>query len=86
VAVYVTMNTKLTLRLDEDLIRRAKRYSRDRGKPVSQVVADYFAVLTDRHAEQEAPLPLIVRSLKGALAGASVDEEDFRRHLEEKYG
>lgn len=80
------MNTKLTLRLDEDLIRRAKRYSRDSGKPVSQVVADFFGVLTDRHAEEEAPLPPIVRSLKGALAGASVDEEDFRRNLVAKHG
>ena len=39
------MNTKLTLRLDEDLIRAAKRYAGNSGKSVSQLVADYFAVI-----------------------------------------
>jgi hypothetical protein len=79
------MNTKLTLRLDEDLIRRAKRYSRATGKPVSQLVADYFVALTGRDAGAAPPLPPLVRSLKGSLAGAAVDEKDYRRHLEEKH-
>ena len=36
------MHTKLTLRIDEDLIKRAKTYSRQTGKSVSQLVADYL--------------------------------------------
>lgn len=31
------MNTKLTLRLDDDLIKRAKRYSNESGKSLSCV-------------------------------------------------
>ena len=36
------MNTKLTLRLDDELIREAKEYSQETGKSVSRLVEDYF--------------------------------------------
>jgi hypothetical protein len=79
------MNTKLTLRLDERLIRNAKRYSRRTGKSVSQLVADFFQLI---EADEEVPgteLTPRVRALLGSLRGACVTEEDYRRHLEEKY-
>ncbi|MBI3303912.1 MAG: hypothetical protein HYZ72_17745 [Deltaproteobacteria bacterium] len=44
------METKLILRLDEALVRRARAYAKRTGKPVSQLVAEYFAVL-GRQAE-----------------------------------
>jgi len=83
------MQTKLTIRLDDKLIRRAKAYSRRTGKSVSQLVADYFAVLDTPIEDEEEEiknLPPITRELYGSLAGADVDEEDYRRHLIEKYG
>jgi hypothetical protein len=90
--LYVTeaaMNTKLTLRLDEDLIRRAKRYSDASGKSLSKLVADYFALIEMTGDVEDGVLPPKVRSLYGALAplaGASaVSERDYRRHLEEKH-
>ena len=36
------MQTKLTLRLDEELIKFAKVYAKERGKSLSQIVADYL--------------------------------------------
>lgn len=77
------MNTKLTLRLDDALIERAKRYSAKSGKSVSQLVADYFAVI-EVDLPLAAPTPR-VRALRGALKGSGLDEADYRRHLEEKY-
>ena len=77
------MHAKLTLRLDEELIRHAKSYSRKTGKSLSQIVADYFARLTTSPAEG-ASTPL-VQSLRGSLRGAGLDEGDYRRHLETKY-
>lgn len=79
------MHTKLTLRLDEALIRSAKDYSEQAGKSLSQIVADYFAHLTAPPEREPESLPPRVRALRGALRGAEVDEEDYRRHLEEKY-
>jgi hypothetical protein len=36
------MQTKLTLRLDDELVRKAKKFSKRAGKSVSKIVADYF--------------------------------------------
>jgi hypothetical protein len=79
------MNTKLTLRLDDELIRGAKRYAARSGKSVSQLVGDYFAVLEAGDETSDVELTPRVRRLLGALAGASVDEQDYRRHLEDKH-
>ncbi|HYH45519.1 MAG TPA: DUF6364 family protein [Thermoanaerobaculia bacterium] len=80
--------TKLTLRLDRELIGRAKVYSKANGKSISQIVADYFATLPD--AREAVPrLTPIVGSLRGVLRGVAVEskpvEDDYYRYLEEKY-
>jgi hypothetical protein len=79
------MNTKLTLRLDEEVIQRAKKYSKEVGKPVSRLVSDYFEALTGGLIVP-ADLPPVVKSLKGSLACTSLDEDDYRRYLEAKHG
>jgi len=83
------MNTKLTLRLDEDLIRRAKRYSDASGKSLSKLVSDHFALIETTRDAEDGTLPPKVRSLLGALAPlpgvSSVKERDYCRHLEEKH-
>jgi hypothetical protein len=79
------MHAKLTLRLEQDLIQLAKSYAARTGKSLSQIVADYFALLTAKPAEEEASTTPLVGSLRGALRGADVDEADYRRHLEEKH-
>ena len=79
------MNTKLTLRLDDELIRAAKRYAGSSGKSVSQLVADYFALIDADAPAAEVDLTPSVRALLGALSASSGDEQDYRRHLEEKH-
>ena len=79
------MQTKLTLRMDEKLIRWAKLYAKRTGKSVSQMVADYFALLQPRLEEDSSDLMPTVRSLKGILKGSGLDREDHKRRLEEKY-
>ncbi len=79
------MNTKLTLRLDDRLIDRAKRYSERSGKSVSQLVADYFALIDADEPVAGAEITPRVRAMIGSLKGATVTEADYRRHLEDKY-
>jgi len=79
------MQTKLTLRLDEKLIKRAKKYARQTGKSVSQMVADYFTLLGPGEMRDDLQYTHTVQSLKGVLRSGGVDEKDYRRHLEEKY-
>ncbi|PKQ29983.1 MAG: antitoxin [Actinobacteria bacterium HGW-Actinobacteria-10] len=77
------MNTKLTLRLDDRLIKRAKRYSDESGKSLSRLVGDFFSLIDSEEADTE--ITPRVRSLLGSLAGSDVDERDFHEHLEEKH-
>ena len=79
------MQSKLTLRLDEGLIRQAKAIARKKGKSVSQMVSEYFALLGGGASSRSEPLAPKVRSLKGVLKRCKTDREDYRRHLEDKY-
>ncbi len=79
------MQTKLTLRLDDQLINRAKTYARKSGKSVSQMVASYFSLLDDKPKKETSDLTPIVRSLKGSLKGAKIDKKDYHDYLEEKH-
>lgn len=79
------MQTKLTLRLDDGLIRKAKRFSKKTGKSVSKMVADYFEKLDAPSSGEVEEISPKVASLKGLLKKADVFEEDYRRHLEEKH-
>lgn len=80
---------KLTLRLEEDLILRAKRVARERGTSVSRMVAGFFESIEEvrpearRHGE-------ITRRLRGSIkpneGDSQRDEEDYLSHLERKHG
>lgn len=78
------MATKLTLRLDEALIEKAKRYAKSRNTSVSQLVADYLRLLEEQAAPEARPGPLTA-ALRGMLRGEAVDEADYLRHLETKH-
>jgi Family of unknown function (DUF6364) len=75
------MQTKLTLRLEQELIETAKAYAAASGKSVSQLVADYFT-------QFKAPLPKtasktpITDSLRGAFKPKPgqpyIDKQDIR--------
>jgi len=79
------MGSKLTLRIDEDLIKAAKKYSAKKGKSLSRLVADFFQVIQNEEMEKKDRLTPTVKSLKGILKGKSVSEKDYKKYLEEKY-
>jgi hypothetical protein len=75
------MQTKLTLRLDRDLIRQARSHSRRSGKSLSTLVANFFTLLTEDRPTAGPPLPPRVRLLVGAFKGSMATEEDYQKHL-----
>ena len=79
------MQTKLTLRLDDALVRRAKRYSLRSGRSISRLVSDYFRLIDSGPDAEARELTPRVQSLLGALANRGVSEEDHQRHLEQKH-
>lgn len=80
------MHTKLTLRLDDQLIRCAKSHARKEGKSVSRLVEDYFALL-DQSVKfpGNKALPPVTRALYGALALAQIDDTNYYDYLKEKH-
>ena len=79
------MQTKLTLRLDDGLIFRAKEYARNAGKSLSQVVAEYFAAIASPASPTFEPTPTVSR-LRGILkVGGAGDESDYLAYLEKKH-
>lgn len=97
----MSIPAKLTLRLDAQLIERAKTYACEQDRSLSQLVADYFAHLAPAAAVSAARKPAagrrpaepITAGLRGALRPAAhgkgaaqpPDRDDYRTHLEKKF-
>ena len=77
------MKSKLTLRIDEEIIAKMKKISKEKGYSVSKLVEDYFKSTTEEEKKDE--FTPIVKKLKGLLKNRKVEENDYRKHLESKY-
>lgn len=82
------MNTKLTLSIDEAVIKRAKTFVRKNHTSLSQVIENYLSELTrkEKSTDNDSISPL-VKGLSGVLQ--LPDNYDFKKdktaHLQEKY-
>ncbi|MCD6376064.1 MAG: hypothetical protein J7L94_11100 [Caldisericaceae bacterium] len=80
------MNTKLTLRIDKQLIKSTKEYSNRTGKSLSRIVSDFFKIIRNEKLKQKkSGTTPTVQSLKGILKGSKIDKNDYKQHLEDKY-
>ena len=83
------MQTKLTLRLDEELIARAKAWARKRGVTLSQAVAMLFEQLPD--GQTSTLLPWTQKLVGLAARGKRRPRSDgairraHRHHLEARH-
>ncbi|MCC6162232.1 MAG: antitoxin [Acidobacteria bacterium] len=73
--------SKLTLSVDEEVVRDAKRYAAARGTSISRLVERYVGLLS-RLPKSEDQTP-VLRMLRGAARGASADA--YREHLDRRY-
>ena len=77
------MQTKLTLRLESELIEQAKAHAKQQGKSLSQVVADYFLIFTEK--PKISKIAPVTQSLIGIIKNNALEEADYKKHLEDKY-
>lgn len=80
---------RLTLRLEEGLIRKAKRVAGERNTSVSRMVAGFFDSLEGQEPDDRGHGPITARlrgSLRAEGGDPQSDERDYLRHLEEKHG
>jgi hypothetical protein len=66
------MITKLTLTIDESVISCAKKYAKNKGKSLSDIVENYLLTLTTHESKDEKIAPRILK-----LMGTIDLPEDF---------
>jgi len=76
------MDTKLTLKLDKEVIARAKQFAKEYNTSISKLVEPYLDQITrtDQVEEQEALTPL-VKSLYG-IASVLKEEDSENAYFE----
>jgi hypothetical protein len=81
------VNTKLTLKLDRDVIERTKQYAERRGVSLSEMVEAYFTGLTRTGSAKGREATGIVAELAGIARGAKLDDstESYGDYLADKY-
>ncbi len=83
------MNTKLTLTIEKEVIEIAKEYAKDKGQSLSEMVENYFKILTSgKRKITEKQLSPKVRKLRGIIkAESNMDyKEVLTEELSKKYG
>lgn len=82
------METKLTLRLNDNVIKRAKIYARSHKISLSKMIESYLDSITkQKKVEKKISITPLVESLSGVIdlpAGFDYKKE-YRDFLEEKY-
>jgi hypothetical protein len=77
------METKLTVRVSRRLLENAKRYARENNTTLTELISAYLQQIPEAGSGlEDAP---IVRRLTGSIA-PDVSVEDYKKHLDEKYG
>lgn len=81
------MDTKLTLKLSQDVIEKAKVYAKSKKTSLSNLIENYLQNITDNSTKNEDEITPIVKSLSGIIKlpknyDAKKDYADF---LTKKY-
>jgi hypothetical protein len=79
------MDSKLTLKLDANVIQRAKMYAKEQNISLSKLIENYLNALTDDPSKKIKISPL-VESLTGVVKLKEEDDKkDYIDYLTEKY-
>lgn len=81
------MNTKLTLKLDKEVIKKAKIYAKKKNRSLSSLIESFFRSITVEDKQREDDYSPIVRELSGIVyLDEEIDlTEEYTDYLIEKY-
>ncbi len=74
------MTTKLTLTIEERIIKKAKKYAHKKGRSLSGLVENYLKALVEQDLSS-AEITTRIRRLRGAITLPS--DFDYKKSLEE---
>lgn len=83
------MNTKLTLTIEKEVIEVAKEYAKEKGQSLSEMVENYFKLLTlNRRQIRPEQLSPRIRKLRGIIkTDKTIDHKQIlTEELSKKYG
>ncbi len=73
------MNTKLTLTIEQTIIERAKKYAKQKGRSLSDIIENYLKVITKEEVNANVDIMPITKSLKGSFKMPS--DLDYKKEL-----
>jgi hypothetical protein len=80
------MTTKLTLTVEEDVIKRAKHYAKNTGRSLSEIIENYLDSLTEKNTDKTPSTKLskiigVVKLPEDFDEKAELDEYYRQKHL-----
>jgi hypothetical protein len=81
------MDTKLTLKLDQEIIEKAKQYASEKKISLSRIIENYLNSLTSDKISNDLEISPFVKSLSSGISiPADYDyKKDRADYLEQKY-
>lgn len=74
------MTTKLTLSIDEEIVKKAKRISQFRGKSVSKIIEEYIISLPEKEPKKTTSIREISNKIKeGISIPENINYKEFIR-------
>ena len=78
------MDTKLTLKLDEEIISRAKKYAAEKKVSLSKLIENYLSLVT-RESKNRPEVSSIVESLTGIIPSNFDEKKEYRDYVDQKH-
>ncbi len=81
------MTTKLTLSIKQEIVERARRISRKRGKSISKMFEEYLTSLPEKDVAEETAVDKIKKIIEGKIINPDADWKKVKEEkLINKYG
>ncbi len=72
------MNTKLTLTIEQAVIKKAKNYAKEKGRSLSDIIENYLkSITTDQEVDED--ISPLVNSLRGSFKAP--EDFDYKKEL-----
>jgi len=79
------METKLTLKLDQNVIQSVKIYAARNNRSLSRLVEDYFRNLIMESNNNKKNISPLVQELSGIISEKDIEGLNYTEYLESKY-
>jgi len=75
------MDSKLTIKLNENVIERAKKYASNKKLSLSRLIENYLDSLTQEQEDEFKISPFVKSISNGKKIPADINDKDFRKEI-----